>query len=148
MTDTQIAEGAHLVGSVSLADSDAVFKAAAKVLGSHLKRIPDGETGPRGQWAYWQYTVIEQDPNLERDPDEAVRPFPMMTNGVPGEVEIRPARFKAGVDLDSILMNTTYAEHAEASYARFEALKKQSLIAEDTKFMVALPTPLAIHFWH
>ncbi len=144
----KIAKGAHLVGSVWLEDSDAVISAAAKVLGKHLVRIPDGETGPRRQWAYWQFTVIEQDPNLEPDPSQAPIIFPMMTDGVPGEVEIHPAKFKAGVDVDSIFMNTTYAEHALASYARFAALKQQGTVPDGTRFMVALPTPLAIALPH
>ena len=39
--------GAHLVGSVPLASSEDVFRLAARLLGSHLKRIPDGESGER-----------------------------------------------------------------------------------------------------
>ena len=148
MSDTPVAKGAHLVGSVSLQDTDAVISAAADVLGSHLERIPDGETGPREHWAYWQFTVMQQDPNLEEDPDEAPRPFPLMTKGVLGEVQTRPARFKAGVDLDSILFNTTYAEYALESYARFAELKEQAKVPAGTRFMVALPTPLAIAMPH
>ena len=148
MSDTSVAKGAHLVGSVSLKDTDAVIRAAADVLGSHLERIPDGETGAREHWAYWQFTVMQRDPNLEQDPDEEPRPFPLMTKGVLGQVEIRPARFKAGVDLDTIVLNTTYAEYALASYARFAELKKQGKVRANTRFMVALPTPLAIAMPH
>ncbi len=148
MSDEPVAKGAHLVGSVSLQDTDAVICAAADILGDHLERSPDGETGPREHWVYWQYTVMQQDPNLEQDPDEAPRPFPLMTKGVLGEVQIRPARFKAGVDLDNILFNTTYAEYAVESYARFGDLKKQGKVQADTRFMVALPTPLAIALPH
>jgi hypothetical protein len=148
MSNTQVAKGAHLVGSVSLDDSEAVISTAAKILGNHLERIPDGETGPRQHWAFWQFTVIEQDPNLEQDPDEAPRPFPLMKQGVPGEIVIRPARFKAGTDLGSVLMDTTYATHALTSYEKFKALREQGNIAAGTKFMVALPTPLAIALPH
>jgi hypothetical protein len=82
------------------------------VLGGHLKTIPDGETGPRKQWAYWQFTVIEQDPNLEPDPDQEPRPFPMMTEGVPGEVQIRLA---SSTSTWSILKEATNARIATAS---------------------------------
>jgi len=37
--------GAHLIGSVPLADTEAVFRTVAGALGPHLARIPDGETG-------------------------------------------------------------------------------------------------------
>jgi len=39
--------GAHLIGSVPLADTEAVFRTVAGALGPHLSRIPDGETGER-----------------------------------------------------------------------------------------------------
>ena len=42
--------GVHLVGSVPLADAEAVFRAANAILGRHLRRIPDGETGERTNW--------------------------------------------------------------------------------------------------
>ena len=50
--------GALLVGSVPLADSAAVFRAVTAKLGRYLKRIPDGETGPRANWiaASWRYS--------------------------------------------------------------------------------------------
>ena len=47
--------GAHLVGSVPLADAEEVFRRSAKVLGARLRRIPDGETGERSDWIAWQY---------------------------------------------------------------------------------------------
>src|SRR5437764_944906 len=51
--------GALLVGSVPLEDSGAVFRAASELLGTHLKRIPDGETGVRKQWVAWQYPLLK-----------------------------------------------------------------------------------------
>ena len=42
--------GAHLVGSVPLANADEVIATAAAQLGDHLRRIPDGETGVRTIW--------------------------------------------------------------------------------------------------
>src|SRR5256885_1844921 len=60
-------QGAHLVGSVPLAGSGEVFSAVAQGLGSRLKRIPDGETGPRSNWIAWQLAVFEKMPQLESD---------------------------------------------------------------------------------
>ena len=39
--------GAHLVGSIPLGSTDEVFEMCGGELGSHLGRIPDGETGDR-----------------------------------------------------------------------------------------------------
>ena len=42
--------GALLVGSVPLSSADAVFRTIADLLGSHVRRMPDGETGERTYW--------------------------------------------------------------------------------------------------
>jgi hypothetical protein len=40
----------HLVGSIGLDTVDEVFATVGKLLGPHLRRIPDGEVGGRRQW--------------------------------------------------------------------------------------------------
>lgn len=144
LSSSNAARGAHLVGSLPHADADSGFEDVAKILGQHVVRIPDGETGPRKTWALWQFGVVSSDPNMEADPNEEPRPYPAWVDGKPGVVQLHPFRFKASADLDSIHLNTTYAEHALASYARFAELKKQGKIPAATRFMVALATPLAI----
>ena len=42
--------GAHLVGSLPLANAEEVFNTVARALPNHVRRIPDGETGERQQW--------------------------------------------------------------------------------------------------
>ncbi len=49
-----------IVGSVPLADSEAVFRAVAGALGDRVRRIPDGETGARINWIESQSPVFEQ----------------------------------------------------------------------------------------
>ena len=46
--------GVHLIGSVPLADAATVFRTVAGALGPWLSRIPDGETGERRRWIYFQ----------------------------------------------------------------------------------------------
>ena len=53
-----LASGAHLVGSVPLTSSEAVFRAVAGAIGERVRRIPDGETGPRSDWIVWQLPVF------------------------------------------------------------------------------------------
>jgi hypothetical protein len=43
----------HLVGSVPLSNEREVFATLSRELGSFLLRIPDGETGERGDWITW-----------------------------------------------------------------------------------------------
>ena len=43
----------HLVGSVPMASAEEVFETVSAALGPRLKRLPDGETGARGDWITW-----------------------------------------------------------------------------------------------
>ncbi len=47
-----------LVGSVPLTSPSAVFAEAGARLGSLAKRIPDGETGVRKDWIFWQGAAV------------------------------------------------------------------------------------------
>jgi hypothetical protein len=62
--------GSLLVGSIPLSDAEDVFRTAADRLGSHLKRMPDGETGDRAGWVAWQ------GPNFKLPQLELVKPMP------------------------------------------------------------------------
>ena len=53
-TDNKPLGNVHLVGSVPLESSQAVFSLASSILGNHLCRVPDGETGERINWISWQ----------------------------------------------------------------------------------------------
>src|SRR3989454_12764338 len=72
------ARGAHLVGSVPLASAEAVFTTLAGELGDRLRRLPDGETGPRSDWIVWQLPVFTSQPRLEVVPPapDGWRPLP------------------------------------------------------------------------
>src|SRR5215210_5568500 len=58
----------HLVGSVPLADAEAVFRAVSGELGPYLRRLPDGETGERIDWFVWQVARFRACPQLEEVP--------------------------------------------------------------------------------
>src|SRR5918992_3092299 len=60
--------GVHLVGSVPLANAEAVFRTVSGGLGHRLRRIPDGETGPRADWIVWQYPVLSARSQFEVAP--------------------------------------------------------------------------------
>ena len=67
------APGAHLIGSVPLADAEAVFRTVCGALWSSLLRVPDGETGERRRWIWFQRQMLERHPAIEIDP--TVPPF-------------------------------------------------------------------------
>src|SRR4051794_9229661 len=74
-TSGQLPQGALLVGSVPLANADAVFRLASSILGGHLRRIPDGETGERTYWMVFQLAVIAENPSFRAPLGRVVRPF-------------------------------------------------------------------------
>ena len=56
----------YLVGSVPMANSEQVLEAVSAALGTRIKRIPDGETGERGDWITWLEPVFAASPALEK----------------------------------------------------------------------------------
>ncbi len=60
---------AHLVGSIPLPDAETVFRTVSQALGSSLKRVPDGETGDRSRWIWFQRAMLESHPDIELDTD-------------------------------------------------------------------------------
>ena len=61
---------AHLVGSLPYPDADTAFTEIAGRLGGHLRRIPDGETGERARWIFWQRAKVADHPAMEVAADE------------------------------------------------------------------------------
>ena len=126
-------KGALLVGSVPLENSDEVFRTAASILGDHLERIPDGETGDRLNWIGWQIAVFQQHPDLEPAPvdPEHYAPLPM-------------SQMREGVDASRLSFDSLgYSEAALESWAVFSQLQEEGVIPASTRFQVTFPTPLA-----
>src|ERR1700730_9842683 len=48
-----MARNVYLVGSVPMANAAEVFETVSAALGARIKRLPDGETGARGDWITW-----------------------------------------------------------------------------------------------
>ncbi|MGC1280419.1 MAG: hypothetical protein WA893_19720 [Xanthobacteraceae bacterium] len=62
-----------LLGSVGLHSAEDVFRTVSAKLGDRIKRIPDGETGPRSLWVFWPRRVLERNAAVEIDPEEGAR---------------------------------------------------------------------------
>ncbi|MGB6569055.1 MAG: hypothetical protein WBF02_17285, partial [Xanthobacteraceae bacterium] len=52
----------YLVGSVPMANAHDVFAQMSAALGARIKRLPDGETGARGDWITWLEPVFPETP--------------------------------------------------------------------------------------
>jgi ubiquinone/menaquinone biosynthesis C-methylase UbiE len=128
-----LAHGVHLVGSVPLASAEAVFQAVAAALGDRVRRIPDGETGPRSDWIVWQLPVFTSRPELEVVPPgvNSWRPLP--------RVRLADTARAEGVRFEAL----GYADAAIGSYRAFARLKRDGFVPVACRFQVCLPTPLA-----
>lgn len=125
--------GAHLVGSVPLDSADAVFRSLSEGLGDRVRRLPDGETGPRADWIVWQYPVLSSRAQFEVAP-----PTPDFYRALP-RLRLRPGEDGADLRFGSL----GYADAALASYGVFAALKRDGVVPRGCRFQVSLPTPLA-----
>lgn len=131
----------HLVGSIPLDSSEAVFRTLASELGPHLSRIPDGETGERSRWVYFQRQMLVDHPAMEIDP--TVPPYRFLQWDGKLVREIEQVRFRPGVDPATVVFETGYDKAALASWAVFQRLRTAGAIAAGTRFQVSLPTPQA-----
>jgi hypothetical protein len=133
--------GAHLIGSVPLADATTVFRTVAAALGSYLRRIPDGETGDRIRWIFFQRTMLLNHPAMEIDP--TTPPFALYQWNGKLLRELPWLRFREAVDPDTVTFETGYAQAARESYQVFEQLRQDGDIPPGVRFQVSLPTPMA-----
>lgn len=128
--------GALLVGSVNYDDAEKTLRTAAEVLGSRLKRIPDGEVGRRFHWIMFQPEVLGQAEGIERIGDE-----PVWLR----DLDARPLRIADDVDASGLsLPPLGYADAAIESYEIFRRLRGEGVIADGVRFQVSLPTPVAV----
>ena len=102
-------------------------------LRDRLRRLPDGETGPRADWIVWQYPVLSSRPQFEVAPPAlgSYRALPRL-------------RLRSGDDASELRFGSLgYAEAASASYSTFGPLKRDGVVPPACRFQVCLPTPLA-----
>ena len=130
------ADHVHFNGSVNLDDAESVMREIAARIPSGLRRIPDGETGDRGNWIYFQLQKFLQLPWLV-----PTRPL----DAADGEYDQLPQlRLADGTDPAQVSWpDLGYADAYLGSYKVFAALREQGVIPPGVRFQVEYPTPLA-----
>ena len=122
-----------LLGSVPLADAQAVFSAASHLLGATARRLPDGETGARSNWIAWQRSVFASLGALQpsEHKERAYQLFP-------------PYTLRADRAISDVVFGPLgFAREAIASYAVFKSLKARGEIGRHQRLQIALPTAWA-----
>lgn len=132
---------AHLIGSVPLPTAEDVFRRLSAALGPLLSRMPDGETGERRRWIYWQRTMLERHPAMEVDPDAGLLELRQWDGSLLRRADL--LRFRPGVDPDSVEFPTGYAEAARESWAVFSRLRREGVVPPGVRFQVCLPTAMS-----
>ncbi len=132
-----LATGAHLVGGLAAPTATDAMRTTSDILGRHLTRLTDGETGARSQWIWWQIDKLTAIPGIRMgaphvnpetgNPDYSVFPGLDVDDGI-----VIPARALG------------YLDEAVASYATFVELRSRGSIAEGVRFQVSIPTPFAV----
>jgi hypothetical protein len=154
--DSDSAREVLLVGSVGLADSEEVFRAVGPLLGARMRRMPDGETGPRTSWVARLRFVLEGNPAFEDDPREVAaggrithptegartwKGSAMIARGSPPPPRLR---LRAGIKSQDIRIGRLgYPEAAIESYRMFSRLRLEGIVPSRLRFQVALPTAAA-----
>ena len=130
------ADHVHFNGSVNLADTETVMREITSRVPSGLRRIPDGETGDRNYWIFFQLQRFLQLPWLVPD-------GPL--DAADGDYEDMPKlRLAEGVDPAEVTWpNLGYADAYLESYQTFVALRNEGVIPAGVRFQVQYPTPLA-----
>jgi hypothetical protein len=131
----------HFVGSIPLPDTESVFRTLSQAAGSHLLRLPDGETGIRKTWIRFMQDVLSSNPAIEFARD--VPPFKFVQWDGKVVREIPRLRIKPGATPDAGTFNTGYADTAIESWGVFERMQKAGVIPPKVKFQISLPTPIA-----
>lgn len=121
----------HLVGSVPLRNAREVFATVGGMLGSRLRRIPDGETGERSDWITWLEPAFSENPALEKS-DELFRVHATSTARI--RYRLRPGKRADDVRFDNLF----YADIAKASYEEFAALKREGVVPKGCRFQIDL----------
>lgn len=136
---------AHLVGSLPYPDAATTFNEITSRLGGHLKRIPDGETGERARWIFWQRGKVENHPAMEIDTDDGPAQIHQWDGKLIREWDL--FRFKDGIDPATVDFDPGYAEDAINSYDLFRKMRAAGTMPADVRFQVCLPTPMAVGYW-
>jgi hypothetical protein len=135
-------QGVHLVGSIpGLNSSEDVFRTVCKALPGRLKRIPDGETGSRNYFTYFQSFAFQA-----AGASTADMLVDFTDNAYKGKTqELEEEQVAEAVNkLEENGFKTGYDDAAVESYATFRKLKEEGVIGKDVRFQVGLPTALSV----
>ena len=136
-----------ILGSVPLSGPEEVFRSIAATLGTRVRRMPDGETGPRLEWIFWQKQIFERNSSFVSGPKGEASSTDWRNQTVDENLKWWDNWFhlRPEVHADDLRFGTLgYANEAKKSYDIFARLKLQGAVDKSCKFQVSLPTPYCV----
>lgn len=134
----------HFVGGIPLEDAESVFRRLGAEMGSHVKRIPDGETGRRRMWISFVKDTLIENPDFVVDEDIPVFEFIQFDGKV--VFEVNQLKFRDGVSPEDVVFATGYADDAIRNFTTFDKLHSDGVIPSQVKYQICMATPLAITY--
>ena len=131
----------HLVGSIAMDNCEQVFREISAELGPYLDKIPDGETGERARWVFFQRTMLMEHSAMEIDPTVAEMALYQWDGKLLRSLPL--LRFRKEANPDDVEFATGYDKAAVYSYGIFKKLRAEGAVPEHVRFQVCLPTPMA-----
>jgi hypothetical protein len=123
---------AHLNGSVNLPDAETVMREVLDRIPRGLRRVPDGETGDRSNWIFFQFLKFKQMEGLELRQ-------PAAESAAYARPKLRLRDGADAVDWPDLGYARAYLE----SYEVFRRLDEEGLVPPGVRFQAQYPTPLA-----
>lgn len=125
----------HFNGSVNLADAETVMREIVSRVPAGIRRLPDGETGDRASWIFFQLQKFLEHPGFVSVHD----------GGRPGDYQQIPTvRLAGGIAPGSLEWpDLGYASAYAESYELFSRLATAGVVPPGLRFQVEYPTPLA-----
>jgi hypothetical protein len=122
---------AHNNGSLNVKDAETAFRTVASINGEEVRRLSDGETGARNNWIMALPPRLREAESLEevRGTAETYIPWP----------RFRPR----GADVSGLRFDLGFVPFARDSYATFQRLREEGVIAPSQRFLVTFPTTSA-----
>jgi hypothetical protein len=122
-----------MVGSVPLPDTESVLRKCIAAQPDRLKRIPDGETGLRNLFTFWQAAVFKASPDIAVK-FELNRPVP--------SGDFTKEQVNAGIEKlkQAGPLETNYDKAAIQSYSTFKKLKDEGVVPKEIRFQVSIAT--------
>jgi len=130
----------HFNGGINLVDAETVMREVASRVPAGVRRMPDGETGERQQWVWFQLAKLWETPGIEKAGT---------IDQTTGYEQMPKVRLTPGVDPDSVEWpDLGYAEAYAQSFQIFRRLQEAGTMPSGVRFQVEYPTPLAtINTW-